>query len=313
MPGQMNPSQARVIDPILSNHAQKHRNAQFVLEALFPVVMVGQRGGRVIKFNKDSFRRFSTRRAPGTNTKRVQFGYASDPIALMQDSMEGQVPIELLDEARAVPGINLGANAVETVLDVMGLGVEYERAQIATDANNYGTNKETLAGTDQWSDPAADVKTQINDAKQAIRKRVGHMPNILTISSQAQSDLESNTAIKEQFKYTSSESITLDMLARYFQVEKVIVPEAVSLPDGAADSADLEDVWGNFAVLAYVPPNAKTIDVPSFGYTYRLNGHPLVEQAYFERNPKSWFYPVTVEERAYHTAADAGYLFTDVS
>ena len=74
---QMTPSQARVIDPILTTAAQGYQNAEFVGAALFPAVAVQQRGGKIVSFNKEDFRLYATGRTPGANTKRVSFGYSS--------------------------------------------------------------------------------------------------------------------------------------------------------------------------------------------------------------------------------------------
>ena len=313
MPPQMNPAAARVIDPILTNHARVYKNEEFVLEQLFPEVISPTRGGRVIKFNKESFRRHSARRAPGAKTKRVQFGYASDPIALHQERLEAVTPHELQDESGATTQINLQAASVSALLDSMLLNSEYERGQIATDAARYAAiNKAALSGTDQWSDPTANVKQLINDGKETVRKKTGHKPNILVVSSAQLDALESNEGILERVKYTSSESITAALLARYFQVDKVIVPLAVSIPEDAPEDADFEDVWSNFALLAYVPKSVSGMHQPSYGYTYRKAGYPLVEAGYDDRNTNSMINPVTVEEAPYLTSPDAGFLISNV-
>ena len=76
-PRNMNTAQARVVDPILSTHARGYRNAEFIGHMLFPIVDIPVRGMRVIRFGKESFRKMNTRRAPGAETARVQYGYAS--------------------------------------------------------------------------------------------------------------------------------------------------------------------------------------------------------------------------------------------
>lgn len=312
MPGQMSPQQARVIDPVLSNHARQYKNKDFVLAALFPEVPVSARGGKVIKFDKAAFRRYNSRRAPGADTKRIQVGYAAETFSLHQDSLEALTPREIEEESGLVD-INIAAQGIEVVLDSLMLNSEYERAQIATDVNNYAaSNKLALSGSDQWSDPTANVKDQVDTGREQVRKRVGHKANIAVISPAAQLALTQNDRIRDQFKYTSADSITIEMIARYLQVEKVIVPEAVSLPEGAGDDDDFEDVWGNFVLLAYVPSAIRSRHVPSFGYTYRLKNYPMVEAAYYDHRAKSDVNGVTIEERPYLTSPEAGYLLSNV-
>lgn len=309
MPRSMNTSQARVVDPILSTHALGYRNSEFIGHLLFPIVNIPVRGARVLKFGKESFRTLNTRRAPGAETKRIEYGYASDPVALHQDALEGLVPYENMQEAARVPGIDLASGSVEMVLDVIALGREIEIANLARNTSSYGANnKEALSGTDKWTDANSNPARDIEDAKEQVRRRIGRYPNTLTLGSAAFNALKQHPKIKEQFKYTSSDSITVKMLANYFNIETILVGNAVYLPSNAPDNADAVDVWGNDAILSYTPKGSN-YRVPSFGYTYRLNGHPMVEKPYPERNRKSWIYPVTEDWAAVLTGADAGFLF----
>lgn len=146
----LNTRTAAVIDPILSTHARGYRNLEFISHLLFPRVSIPVRSMRVVKFGKESFRMLNARRAPGADKKRVQYGYASDPVALVQDALEGVVPIEHQEEAAAVPGIDLGQGAVNMVLDIIDLGHEYEAAQLARAPASYGAgNRLALTGADR--------------------------------------------------------------------------------------------------------------------------------------------------------------------
>lgn len=306
----LNTRTAAVIDPILSTHARGYRNMEFISHELFPRATVTNRAMRVIRFGKESFRMINTRRAPGAEKKRVQFGYASDPIGLVQNALEGVVPVEHQEEAESVPGIDLGRGAVNMVLDVEDLNLEYDAAQLARNAASYDANhKLALVGADRWTDPASDPAADIEAAKEAIRRSIGRYPNTLALGATAFGALKVHPKIKEQFKYTSSDSITEAMLAAYFSIEKVVVGKAVYLPETAADDALASDVWGNDAILAWVPRGDANFQVPSFGYTYVLTGYPQVEQPYFERKNDSWIYPIKVERKPTLTGAEGGFLF----
>ena len=306
----MNTGQARVIDPILTEVALGYTNEERVGRILFPVITIPQRGGRVIKFDKAAFRRYSARRAPGGKTKRVQYGYSSDPIALVQDSLEGMVPYELQEEAMAVPGIDLGAMAVGNVMNAITLIEEYEQAQLALNASSYDQyHKVALTSTGKWSNDASDPGAQMDEFKEVVRASIGAYPNTLLLSALAFKAAKRNKTIKEQFKYTSAQSITLDMLKAYFEVDTIAVGKAVSVAESDTDDADPEDVWGNNAVLAYVAPAGERAQGrPAYGYTYSLAGYPNAEDPYEDRSEKSWIYPVTHERRPYLVGAEAGFL-----
>ncbi len=310
MPKILNQRTAAVIDPILTTHARGYRNSTFISSALFPRVTIPNRSMRVIKFGKESFRMLNTRRAPGANKKRVQYGYASDPVSLAQDALEGVVPVEHQEEAESVPGIDLGAGAINMVLDVVDLNLEYESAQIARATGSYDANhKIAMAGADRWSDPASDPSGDVSAAKEIIRRSIGRYPNTLVLGPNTGNALKNHPKVKDQFKYTGRDSVTVDMLAAFFDVKKVVVGAAVYLPDTADDATLANDVWGDDAILAYVPEAGDNYQVPSYGYTYELMGYPNVELPYFERSTDSWIYPTKVERRPILTGAEAGFLF----
>lgn len=308
----MSAEQARVIDPILTNHARGYANAEHVGSVLFPPVPMPVRGMRRIEFGKEAFRLYSTRRAPGATRKAVQFGHQGYPVALDQHSLAGKVPIEIMQEAKKVPNIDMGRNAVNSVLSVISLNREVSQGTLARNAALYDANhKLALSGADKWSDhsgtsnPAQDVLA----AKEAVRSTIGRYPNTMVIGPAVFAGLQEHPVLRERFKYTSSDSLTTEMLARYFNVETVKVGGAVFLPEDAADDDPFTDVWGADAVLAYVPTaGERQMAVPSYGYTYHLENHPYVLQAWFSRDNDSWMYPVNDELSVEMVGPAAGFL-----
>lgn len=308
---QQTPSQARVIDPILTTVAQGYKNSAFIGDALFPPVPVGQRGGKVLAFGKEDFMLYATARAPGANTNRVQYGYASSPYALEQHALEGQVPFEMMEEARAAPGLDQGTIAVRKTQNIIGLRKEKAMADLATDAGNYPSgNKTTLSGTAQWSDYSnSSPSVAIETAKNAVRAKIGLRPNTVVLGAAVFSVLKLHPALLDRIKYTGRDVVTTDLLAALWEVDRVLVGEAVY----ASDAGVFSDVWGKFVVVAYTDTSGMPdMGVPSYGYTYQLRGYPIVEQPYQDRNAKSWIYPVTDEVAPVIAASSAGYLYSAV-
>lgn len=304
----MNTRQAAVVEPILSEQARGYSSPVMVAHRILPPVDIPNRSMRVIRFGKESWRVRDTRRAPGAETKRVEVGYASDPVALKQEALEGLVPDEQSQEASKVPGIDMGAEAVREVQDIIALGRECEVADLVRNQATYPAGHvETLAGSDKWTDPDSDPKAVIDELRATIRRKIGRKPNSLALGDVVFDALTRHPKIKEQFKYTSADSITEAMLARYLNLKEIIIGEAVFLPEAAEDDVEATDVWGSDAILFH-KAEGSGFRVPSFGWNYRLKGYPLVEAPYYERNRKSWVYPVTEEHRPYVTGADAGAL-----
>jgi hypothetical protein len=304
----MNNRQVRVIDPILSTHAQGYRHPEHVGMALFPRVPVAVSGGQILTFGKESFRQYNIRRTPGSATKRVQFGYAGKPFALVQDALEGVVPREHLRDASQTPGINLGQRATNNAMRIASLALEVEQAALARDANNYDNDHKVDLSASRWTDDANNPAKDIRVGQEAIRQTTGMEANTLTLSAKAFSAIRENAKVLERFKYTSRDSITVEMIAALLDLDRVVVGRAVTAGSGDAFS----DVWGPDAVLAYVPQQASSMEEPSYGYSYTMDGHPLVEQPYYDNNAKSWLYPATYERAPVISGMEAGYLFQNV-
>jgi len=304
----MNNRQVRVIDPILSTHAQGYRHPEHVGMALFPRVPVAVSGGQILTFGKESFRQYNIRRTPGSATKRVQFGYAGKPFALVQDALEGVVPREHLRDASQTPGINLGQRATNNAMRIASLALEVEQATLARDANNYDNDHKADLAASPWTDDANNPAKDIRLGQEAIRQTTGMEANTLTLSAKAFAAMRENAKVLERFKYTSRDSITVEMIAALLDLDRVVVGRAVT----AGTNDAFSDVWGPDAVLAYVPQQASSMEEPSYGYSYTMDGHPLVEQAYYDDNAKSWMYPTTYERTPVISGMEAGYLFQNV-
>ena len=305
---QATPGQARVVDPILSAVARGYRSPKAaVANVLFPIVTVGLRAGRIISFGPDDFKLVNSARAPGANTKRIQFGYAGENYSLVDYRLEGAVPNELQEEASNGPGIDLSSNAVRRVQNTMALEREKQAADLARNEARYGAgNKETLSGTSQWSDPTSDPFTDIMDGKESIRAKIGERPNVLTLGPKVLTALRTHPKVLDRLSTASDRPpATLQQLQALFELQQIVEGEAVY-----HDGSQFQDVWGKDAILAFTTPaSMQEMGSPSFGYTYQLEDRPMVEEGYPDRNANSWFYPVTDAYQPVLAGATAGFLF----
>lgn len=309
---QLNTSQARVVDPVLSSVAQGYKNSEMIASALFPQVAVPLRGGNIITFGKEDFMLYGTARAPGASTKRVQFGYSGGAYALVDYGLEGQLPVEVMQEAANGPGIDAAAMSIRKVQNIMALRLEKASADIARTAGSYAAaNKITRSGTAQWSDLTTGVSDPIADievAKDAVRSAIGKRPNTVVMGAAVFKSVRQHPKIVDRIKYTGRDIATVELLAALFGVQRVLIGDAVYSNDAGTA---FTDVWGKDVVVAYTElGSVADMGNPSYGYTYNLDGYPLVEVPYFDRNSKSWIFPVTCSEAPVLASAAAGYLIT---
>jgi hypothetical protein len=308
---QLTPSQARVVNPVLSSIAQGIQQNDLVGNYLFPAVDVPLRGGQILTFGREAFMQYSNlNRAPGTSTPRVQFGYSGSTYALVDYSIEGKVPVEIEQESmNASFSLDHAAVALNGASRILQLRLEIAQATLATTlANHASSNRTTLSGTAQWSDfgttsnPLSDIET----GKEAIRAGTGRRPNVGVMGPAVWAKLKYHPIVKDYTKYTGREVATLDILSALTGIQNWYIGDAVSSNDAGTT---LSDVWGKDVVLAYSElGSVANYGAPTFGYTYNLAGYPLAEEPYQDRNHKSQFFPVTRAEAPVIAGQLAGYL-----
>ena len=255
---------------------------------------------------------YNSRRAPGANVARIQFGYEGKPYALKNFALDTPVPREFSQDAQTVPNIDLGKRAVNTLMNSLTLTLEIEQAELATNAENYGNdNKRALTMDEAWNTDSSNPIEAIEEAKDQVRLSCGVDPNRMAISSKGFRNLKNHPKIIERFKYTSAESITAKMLAALLELDELAVGKATYIEPDDATMAPKE-AWGNFAVLGYVPVQDAAMDQPSFGYTYTLTGHPFVEMPRWDGDCRSWVYGMTYQRAPQLTGIASGFLFSNI-
>lgn len=307
---QMTPKQARVVDPVLTAVARGY-NHPFapIANILFPIVPVQQRGGTIIQFTADDFRLISSARAPGADTKRIQFGHAGGTYSLKDYSLEGQIPVEVNQEAGRA-GIDQYQRTIRGVQRLMDVERENEAAQIARTAGSYPTaNKKTYSvDAEKWNDPSSDPVGDVMAARNAVRSGIGVYPDTLTVSPKARDALQIHPDIIATLRDSDIKMANLEQIARALNVERVVVGEGTYW-NGTA----FVDIWGNDAILAYT--KVATLDdggSPAYGYTYQLEEYPFVEETYVDRRAKSEIVPVTDARAPVLAGAVAAFFFQEV-
>ena len=308
---QMTLAQTRVVDPVLTTAARGYTNASHVGRFLFPAVPVAVRGGKLVEFDKTALKKISTTRAPGAAVKRVQFGHEGKDFAIADHALEAKVPTEEQEEALKVPGIDQAMRSVNGVQELLSLERELEQAEIATTAASYdAANVNTLNGNSQWDNAASDPSKDVAAAVDKIRSATGMRPNVAVIGAKVfDKALKFHGKLLEMKKHVSQDSVSVEDLAQYWGIEKIYIGDAVWFSD---DGETANDVWGENMIIAYAAVSTIDRAMPSFGYTYTLNGSPSVEMPYYDHQHRSFMYPTVECYKANVVGKDAGFLIRDI-
>lgn len=312
-----NLAQRRVKDPILTNVAHGYPTQNFAGMMLFPSVKVLVRGGSVLMFGKEHFRKLNLRRAPGDPKRRTSYAYSDKSFTIVQDAIESPLPYEHLEDARITPGIDLGEAFTNANMETLALQLEIEQSEIATNPANYSINNtEDLNGA--FSGGAYDIPQKIDEVKKAVWNGIKKRPNIMLVGYSADIVIRNSESVKSRFTYHTPEELTNQQLAGLFGVERYVVGDS-----GYEDaSGSTFECWGDNVLLAYVPPttigeakyapsNKVSMFQPSFGYTYVYDLR--ADEPYEDNSCDSWIFSAKYERTPVLTGMDAGFLLQDVA
>lgn len=311
----MTPSEIRLKqNPILTSLLLGMGQGTFIAEKLFPRLPQSLSSVMLAQVSDERFRKYNLRRAPGAPTKRIDIKYDGKVYTVDQYSVEVPLPRELLRESDESRRLNVGNYldisriAMVTANDILALDYEIEVATLATTPATYASGHVmALAGATKWSAETGTPVDDIDAAHNLIRKKIGKRANKLVLSADAFIAVKNNLQVRSYLPDSQLGAPTLAQLANIFNVKVIEIGDAIW-----KDETDTGlDVWGNNAVLSYVPEFANSsgdisLAEPAFGFTNVMDGHPYAETPYYDNSAKSWIYGATYERRpnvAYNTAA----------
>lgn len=247
--------------------AYMQQATDFIAGRVFPAVPVEFRSDEYFVFASKDFRRNNAKpRAPATESAGGGFNISRDTYKCEIYAIHKDVDDQT--RSNADPAIDLDRSATEWVTQQLLIQKELNWASTFFTTGVWGTDK--AGGTDftVWSDATSDPEEDIDAAKATIKRLTGLMPNTLVVGYEVHLALKRHPLILERFKYTSSDSIGVNMLARFFEVERYLVAGAsyTSSAEGAASDTDAF-IAGKHALLCYVAPNPGLL-TPTAGYTF---------------------------------------------
>jgi hypothetical protein len=195
------------------------------------------------------------------------------------------------------------------------LNKEVDCASVLLNSANYASGLSSTLST-KWSDFSnSNPILDISDAKSSIHQRSGLRANTLIVSEPVFNVLKIHPKLIESVKYTQLGVLSQDLIATLLGVDNVLIGSALkSTATNPGQSDILNYIWGNSAVLAYVPPTPGR-KTPAIGYTFAWNkdgqGSVMVRK-WYEMSKRS---TITEVERWYSqkiVSNVAGYLISDV-
>lgn len=241
---------------------------QFVSMAAFPVVNVNKQTDKYYTWPlADWFRdelqpRGDEQESAGSGMRLSSDSYMCDVYALHKD-IGSQARANLENE------VNLERATVQWLTGRAMLKQEKTWAANYFVTGVWGTS---ATPSNLWSNYATSTPLEdIEVGRRSILLKTGMRANLLILGYDVFAKLKNHPDIIDRFKYTSAEVVTTALLARLFEVERVLVAEGIENTANEGLTEVMTFTHGKHALLCYAPP-APGLETPSAGYTFHWTG-----------------------------------------
>jgi hypothetical protein len=257
------------VDAILTNMSVAYMQEAdaFVASRAFPQVQVQKQSDRYFVYDQaDFFRDQVQRRADGTQSAGTGYSlstasYSAEVYALHKD-------IGDQTRANADDPLDMDMDATRFLTQQMLIRQEVEWASTAFNTGIWQTDSTPGVLWDAAnSTPIANVET----AKNTVLTNTGYVPNTVIMSYKVFSALMDNADIVDRIKYTSVESVSEDLLARLFNVDRVLIMAGTYNTAANGATAAYSQIGDKDVLVCYTPANPGLMQ-PSAGYTMVWNG-----------------------------------------
>jgi len=267
------------VDAILTNvsvaYMQKAEN--FIADKVFPIVPVDKQSDKYFVYDKNDWLRDEAQvRTDGTES--VGSGYNISTATYYADVYAIHKDIGDQTRANADAPINVDREAAEFVTQRLLTRREIQFVSDFMTGGVWGNTATGVSGSPstgqvrQWSDYTdSDPINDIEEAKADILSVTGLSANTLVLGYDVFRQLKNHPDLVDRIKYTSSQTITEDMLARMFDIERVLVSKSIKATNAEGAAGTYAFTTGKSALLAHVAP-APGLLTPSAGYIMQWTG-----------------------------------------
>lgn len=256
------------IDRALTNISLGYPNNGMVGDALAPVVRVRKQSDLYYVHGREGWLPEDDYRAPGTEAIEIPgLEVSTTPYFCNERALQ----IAITDEERQNADSPLSPDRDGTELVTSKLLLRRElriHDKVTATANFAAGHSTTLAGTDQWSDPASSPIVDLKTGIRQVHSVLFMEPNLAVIPYEVMSQLEDHADFIERIKYSQAGVITADIIASVVGIQRIIVPGIGYDAAGNPNSAEsLTYLWGKDVLLAWVPARAG-LKTPAFMYEF---------------------------------------------
>lgn len=267
------------IDKALTNMSVQYLQdeSNFIAGQVFPMVPVQKQSDRYFVYKKeDWFRDDAQERAPGTESAGGDYDIDNTPTYFCRKYAFHKDVFEE-DRANADDPLTPDEDAVAFVTDKILLNKENNWARTFFKTGVWGTDLQGAAAAAAgkvvyWDDYANSSPIEdITAASTAQAEVTGKRPNTIVMGRRAYDALKNHPDFLDRVKYTQKGVVTTDLIAQMFDVDRVLVANAIQNTAKKGQQAAMSFILGNHVLLCYTT-NAPRLKTATAGYTFVWTG-----------------------------------------
>jgi hypothetical protein len=321
-------------DVVLSNMVIDYSNGNFVGLDIAPLVPVTQDRFQWVRFDDDALYVGNNTLAAGEQVRRFTSDFGTDEGDIEHHDIEYFLPRRFIRQ-KAVDGVDREDQAMRLSGGAIRLEQELSIVGTAINPDNYpSTNKITLTGSNQFSDPTSNPIRTFQTARNAVYDQIGEYPNKTIMSINAFQALQEHPQTRDRIRnYQNSSSLQAqaEAIAAIYGLGRLLISTAAYRPIGTPLSNPRVKIMPNQVLLTYTPdapanpnqsneiqggrlipnPNSDR-SVPSAAYTFVLDGQVIYAEVPYEDRPhKAIVYPTGAAYKMVITQAVGSYLISN--
>lgn len=312
------------VDAALSDFSIAYIQDQtnFVAGRAMPVKPVEHKSDKYFIFNKNDWLRDDAVKQRSAGSSAPRSGFTLSTSNYDAEAWWTEAPMSDLVTANADPSVPVDRALTQLITQRCLIRRERQFASTFMGTGKWATDKVGTAnsGTDftSWDDYASDPQKDIDNGKATVLTNTGFEPNKLVVGYKVHQALKRHPLIKDQIKYTSNESITAEIIAKFLELDEYLVMRAVYATNQEGGTAAYAGVEFTDALLMYskdepgiMMPCAATI----FAWTKltAFNASGVAIDQYYDVKTKEDVVRGQFAHAMAITGNDLGYFFSGAS
>lgn len=295
----------------LENISLAYTPEGFIGDLLSPKYMVEHESDTYYVYSKDTMSLPETIRADGAESNRANFNLSTASYQLTEHALHEDITDRQRDNADKA--IKLDVDVTEFLTSRILTRRELDLQNIVQTTTSWG-NSTSLTSTLAWSanTTTSNPITLIDSVSSVILLNAAKMPNVIAMNDQAFMAAKEHTSIVDRVKYTSMQSVGPDLLARLFNVDKVLVAKVTynTGDEGVGDT--ISRIWSDTVFVGYIDPTPGLKRISALATFWKKNtGMPWTVKKWREEKLSADRVEVGSMFQNRAISSDCGYIIID--